>query len=85
MMQNPKGNTCDEEYLGSDDRLRIFAARPFTFKARYYWNIVSSFCDGSITLRSCWSALRLPYVGLEHKSGRGIVLVCPEAISIMFE
>lgn len=85
MVSKPQSDACDDAYLGSDDRRRIFAARPITFKAHYYWNVVSAFCGGSITLRSCWSGLRFPYVGLACKTGHRMVLVCPDAISIVFE
>lgn len=35
MMQKFQVDASEDEYLGSDGRRRIFAARPITFKARY--------------------------------------------------
>lgn len=74
----------DSQFLGSEDRRRLFAARSVRFKAKYYWNVISAFVCGWIAWRSCWGALWFPYSALASKKGGGMVLVCPEAIEIEF-
>ena len=69
-------------------KLALWHARPWTYRLRYRYNVLSGLLCRQITLKSCWNALENSYtiaVVPMKAPHRGMLIVCPEFAEEYFQ